>query len=90
MAIGAKELIGIIVIGIFLYTTFGEYIAPKLLPTTNCPEGYTENPENTKECLIKTVEESSTLQNMRKLIFFAIFMLFAHLIFGGKKNGKRV
>jgi len=89
MAIGAKELIGIIVIGIFIYTTFGEYIAPRVLPTTNCPEGYTENPENEKECIPKSVGETSTLQNMRKLIFLGIFMLFAYLIFGGKKNGKK-
>lgn len=76
-----KNLIGLIIIGLLLYVAVSNIIAPKVMPKTQCPEGFVNNPDNPKECIPKSMDTES-IEPMKQAITFVMIFLGLWIIFG--------
>lgn len=81
-----KTLIAIIVISVFLYIQFDEYVWEYIAPRSYCKPGLVPDPENDKLCIPEEEKEPVYYQTLKEVIF--LLMCFGGLtyIFTRKKK----
>jgi len=81
-----KNLIVIIIIGVFLYVQINENIWPYVAPRSQCQPGYVPAEDNPKLCVTEIPEEPSYFPVLKEAIFMGLVFVALTYIFVRKKS----